>query len=373
MAFLKALHQGELLMIEKVPKYTQLVNWVKTKVETKELKPGDKLFSENQLSSMFSMSRQTVRHGISKLEQEGIVERIQGSGTYICNKVKQDTPRTFNIAVVTTYVDRYIFTNVIKKMEKVISDAGYFTQIAFTYNTLEQESSILTNFLNKNSVDGIIIEPTKSSLPNPNIELYQEIIDRKLPTVFINSFYPNLNLPHVSMDDQKAGFLAVNHLIEAGHTRIAGIFKADDGQGHLRYAGYINGLLRAGLKIHDDNIIWIDTEDMNHMEDSEKRILSRLNGCTGCICYNDEVAVSVVEMCKRNNISIPDQLSLVSIDDSDLAAQCEVPLTSIAYPIAELSVKAAQNLLQLIEDYRFEANYDFTPTITIRDSVKRII
>lgn len=359
-------------MVNKVAKYIELVNWVKDKVETKEFKPGDKFYSENQLSSMFSISRQTVRHGISKLEQQGIVERIQGSGTYICNKPIAPRVKTMNIAVVTTYVDRYIFPNVIKEMEKVISDSGYFTQIAFTYNTLEGESTILRKFLESNNVDGIIIEPTKSALPNPNIKLYEEIIDQGIPVLFINSYYPDLSLPHVAMDDRKAGLMAVNHLIEAGHTNIAGIFKADDRQGHFRYSGFMRGLLDAGLSIHDNNIIWIDTEDTNHMGDNERRILRRLKGCTACVCYNDEVAVAIVEMCKRNLISVPEDLSIVSIDDSDLAVNSELPLTSVAYPIKELGKKAAENLLQLIEDSDFDATFDFSPTLTIRNSVKRI-
>lgn len=49
--------------------------------------------------------------------------------------------------------------------------------------------------------------------------------------MFVNSFYENLTIPHVSLDDEKAGYLATKHLLECGHTRIAGIFKADDGQG----------------------------------------------------------------------------------------------------------------------------------------------
>jgi len=350
----------------------ELVNWVKLKLEAGELNTGDKLYSENQLSKMFSMSRQTVRHGISKLEQEGIVERIQGSGTYLCNKGMVKQPKTLNIAVVTTYVDRYIFPNVIKEMEKVISSAGYFTQIAFTYNTLERERAILQKFLDHNIVDGIIIEPTKSGLPNPNIELYRQLKRRKIPIIFINCYYPNLDLPHVAMDDRIAGLLAVNHLIEAGHKRIAGIFKADDRQGHFRYTGFIKGLLSAGLDIHDDHIIWIDTEDTNHMEDNESRILNRIKDCTASVCYNDEVAVSIVEMCKRNKISIPQQLSIISIDDSDLAAYCEIPLTSIAYPIKELGEKVATNMIQLIQNYNFDANYDFIPTISMRDSVRRL-
>lgn len=363
-------------MLDKKPKYQEIVNWIKSKIASGELNYGDKLLSENQLSMMFSVSRQTVRHGISKLEQEGIVESIQGSGTFICNKkntdAKKPKTKTNNIAVVTTYVDRYIFPNVIREMEKVISSAGYFTQIAFTYNTIEKESAILHRFLDNNIVDGIIIEPTKSGLPNPNIELYKEIKKRKIPTIFINSYYPNLHLPYVTMDDKKAGLFAVNHLLEAGHRQIAGIFKADDRQGHFRYSGYIEGLLKAGLKINDNNIVWIDTEDTNHMADNENRILNRIKGCTACVCYNDEVAVSLVEICKRNGISIPDQLSIVSIDDSDMAAYCEVPLTSVAYPITELGTKAAQNMINLIQDENFDATYKFEPTITIRSSVRRI-
>lgn len=359
-------------MTEKIPKYIELVNWVKAKVEAKEIKPNEKLYSENELSTMFAMSRQTVRHGISKLEQEGIVERIQGSGTYICGKTIPEREKTMHIAVVTTYVDYYIFPNVIKEIEKSISSAGYITQIAFTNNTVERESSILQSFLNKNVVDGIIIEPTKSGIPNPNIDLYHEIKEKNIPVIFINSYYPNLDLPHIAMDDTKAGFIAVNHLIEAGHTKIAGIFKSDDRQGHFRYSGYVDGLLKAGLKISDQHIVWLDTEDIHHIEESKKRILKRLEGCTACVCYNDEVATSVVDICTKNEIRIPDQLSIVSIDDSDMASLCDVPLTSVAYPIKELGKKAAENMLHLIENNKYDANYDFSPVITIRDSVKQI-
>ncbi len=357
-------------MGKELPKYLQIVKLIKEKVESNELKSGDKLYSENQLSSMLSMSRQTVRHGISILEQEGIVERIQGSGTYIKNN--NTKPKTLNIAIVTTYVDRYIFPNIIKEMERIISNAGFFTQIAFTYNKIERETIILQTFLDNNVVDGIIIEPTKSGIPNPNIKLYKEMKKRGIPIIFFNSYYPNLDLPHVSMNDKEAGLLAVNHLIEAGHTKIGGIFKADDRQGHFRYSGYIKGMLRAGLPINDENIIWIDTEDINRMEYNEMRILDRLNGVTGCVSYNDEVGLPLVNICRKHNVSVPEDLSIVSIDDSDLAAYCDVPLTSVAYPIKGLGKKVAENLLELINDSDFDANYEFPVSLTVRDSVREI-
>ena len=65
------------------PRYMAVVDWVKKELEKGNLKPGDRLDSENELSVKFSLSRQTIRHAIAVLEKEGYVTRIQGSGTYI--------------------------------------------------------------------------------------------------------------------------------------------------------------------------------------------------------------------------------------------------------------------------------------------------
>ena len=56
--------------------------------------------------------------------------------------------------------------------------------------------------------------------------------------------------------------MATKYLIQCGHREIAAIFKADDGQGHRRYAGYIEALMEADIRIEDKRIVWIDTEDV---------------------------------------------------------------------------------------------------------------
>ena len=79
-------------------------------------------------------------------------------------------------------------------------------------------------------MDGIIAEPTKSGLPNPNLDLYRQIMEQGIPVIFINSYYPELKAPHVSLDDKMAGKMATKYLIQCGHREIAAIFKADDGR-----------------------------------------------------------------------------------------------------------------------------------------------
>lgn len=67
------------------------------------------------------------------------------------------------------------------------------------------------------------------------------------------------------MNDRQAGLVAANHLIEKGHKKITGIFKLDDGQGHQRYAGFVEALERAGLAYDETKIFWVDTEDIKNI------------------------------------------------------------------------------------------------------------
>lgn len=356
----------------ETPKYQSLVSWIKNKIEAGELKYGEKLYSENELSEMFSFSRQTVRQAINVLVQEKYLESRQGSGTYIVYGTTVKSEPSMTIGVITTYVDAYIFPRIIRGIETVLAENGYSMQLAFTHNKVQNENRALNSMLAK-GVDGLIIEPTKSGLPNPSFQLYKEIQQRGIPLLFINSGYPGLKIPHVSMNDRTAGRMAAEHLIALGHKRIAGVFKSDDYQGHLRYAGYLDALLKAGCEICDENVLWYATEDIADFPLYPQRLLDRVKDCTGLVCYNDEIAVQIGNMMKKSGVLIPDQLSLVSIDNSDLAELWDVPFTSVANPMDVLGRTAAQNLLNLIQDSSFKATVDFEPKLTQRGSVQRIL
>ena len=353
-------------------KYLEVVNFVKVKIENGELKTGDKMYSENVLSGMFKMSRQTIRHAMEVLEKEGLISRVRGSGTYIGLAERFSKIGKTSIAVVTTYVDSYIFPKTIKGIETVLSSAGYSVQIAFTNNTVEKEHTILKDIIVKDEVAGIIIEPTKSGLPNPNISLYQTLIKKGVPIIFINSFYPGLKLPHVSMNDKEIAKHATIQLIEAGHRKIGGIFKLDDGQGHLRYAGYMEAMEEADLPTNDINVVWLDSEEARSLKISKEKILERTKNCTALLCYNDQIAFNMIELFQRNNIKVPDQMSIISIDNSELSVLGDVQITSVPHPMDELGTKAAGNLIRMIQNPLFDGTYEFMKTVVNRASIKRL-
>ncbi len=132
-------------MGDTVAKYQEICIWIKDRLEKGELKAGDKIESEYQLCSQFQVSRQTVRHAIAVLEEEGIVKRYRGSGTYISDFGRTLPPKekTMQIAVMTTFVQEYIFSSIIRELETQFTEAEYSLQISFTNNSVEKERLIL--------------------------------------------------------------------------------------------------------------------------------------------------------------------------------------------------------------------------------------
>lgn len=359
-------------MEKKQPKYMELVNWIREQVESKKFSPGQKMYSENRLKDMFHVSRQTVRHAVAILEEEGVLVRKRGSGTYVSDIRQENLENKTRIAVVTTYVDGYIFPKTIQGIEEVLFEKGYSVQIAFTNNQVSREKTILEDILSRNEVAGVIAETTKSGLPNPNLSLYGTLQKRGIPILFINSYYPQLSAPHVSLNDRMAGMRAVEYLIERGHRKIGGIFKLDDGQGHMRYAGYLDAMGKAGIEIDDSRIVWIDTDMMKHLGEYRNLLISRLKGCTAAICYNDQIGAEAASILNSVDIRVPEDISLVSIDDSELALMGDVALASIPHPKDKLGEKAALNLLKMIQNPEYDGTYEFDADVVERDSVRSI-
>lgn len=357
-------------MANREPKYQKVVDWVKENIASGNLKYGDRMMSENELSEKFGLSRQTIRHATGELVNQHLITRVQGSGTYVGGSyLAARKKRYMNVAVISTYSDSYIFPLTLKEIGSVLVAHHYTMQLFFTDNRIDREEEILKSILEKDDVDGLIVEPAKSALPNPNLHYYREIQNRRIPVIFFNAQYPEIKAPCVRLDDVEVARRATDLLIQKGHHRIGAIFDSDDGQGRLRYAGYLQAIREAGLEIHEEDVVWADTPEIHDLEVVGGYLLHRLNDCTGVICYNDEVAYQLVNIALKNGMSVPQDLSIVGIDDANLAEICPVPLTTFPHPKDQLGRKVAENLIRMIDNPEFDGNYLFLTEPVIRKSV----
>ena len=365
-----------LTRVNILAKYQKIIDWLNKNIDNGTLKPGDKIPSENVLCKQFELSRQTVRHAISKLSEEGLLESRRGSGTYISEQVAEEGKKSV-IAVVTTYVDDYIFPSTIRGIESALSSKGYSMQLSFTNNTTDKERQILEDLIGRDDVAGGIMEPVKSALPNPNIELYGKLKDRGIKVLFLNSYYPELSFPHVSINDEECAYKAVKALIDAGHRNIGCILKLDDGQGRERYRGYLRAMTESGISFSYDHVNWIDTIDIKDGKKALFRVKERLKGCTAVFCYNDQVAGMLMQVLSEDGRKLPDEMSVIGMDDSDMAkiGVEGIAISSIPHPKARLGEKAAQNMIRMIHGTgkNYEASYEFSEDVILRDSVRRLI
>ena len=359
-------------MTGQVKKYQQVVDWIMTEIENGNLKKGERLMPENLIASKFDMSRQTIRRAMQELVDMGVLSRIQGSGTYVGSKKITARKSHMNIAVVSTFYDSYIFPSILRGIEKCLSKNDYTMQIAFTDNKIENERRILLDLLKKDSIDGLIIEPSESAISKANIDLYEKFSDMQIPVIFFNDRYETYDAPCVRMNDYKVAKEATTSLLQLGHRKIAGIFKSDDGQGSRRYQGYVEGLKSYDIRLSRKNVLWIDSLLLKDMKDAEDYIFKRIEGCTAVMCYNDEVALQIIDMAEARGIKVPDDMSVISIDDSNLAGICKVPITSYEHPKEKLGEKAASNLISMIRNSLYDGNYLFDSDVVWRDSVKKI-
>lgn len=244
---------------------------------------------------------------------EGLLYRTQGSGTFVSNKKSVKKEKSKIIGVVTTYLDDYIFPSIIKGIDNVLGSQGYSMILSHTDNKVEREAQCISNMLQKN-VDGFIIEPTKSALPNPNQRLYEDMVKKGIPFVQINGYYPGQEYSYVIEDDEAGGNMAACHLFQLGHRKIGGVFKVDDIQGHNRYKGVVKAYRNVGLYIDESAVVWYTTEDMDTLfgENKEDILLKRLEGCTAVVCYNDQVAIKLLDMFRHAGKKVPEEISLVS-------------------------------------------------------------
>ena len=349
-------------------KYMDIVRWTEEQIAAKLFRSGDRFLSEAGLGEKFGFSRQTVRRALQVLEERGYLVRVQGSGTYISQQPEEKkAPASMTVGIISSYPDDYIFPGIIRGIEEVMTANGYSLQLKFTKNLISGETDALRGMLDSD-LDGLIVEPTKSGLPSMNIHLYNAILESGMPMVFMDSRHADVPAPCVSMDDEEAGYIATKHLYEMGHRKIAGLFAMNHHQGRMRYLGHITALRDMGLPVIDDRIFWYSKENLPEILGG-RLLLRGLSECTAVVCYNDKLALRLPELLKQHDMRIPQDLSVVSIDNCELASVCS--LTSVAHPRERLGEAAANLLLSIIGGGEGK-DIVFPAKLVVRSSVKKL-
>lgn len=357
-------------------KYVMVKKRIKSNIVNGNYKINEKIPTESELMANYKVSRYTIRRAVGDLEHEGYIYRVQGGGMYVNDWINNKTPSdrsTRSVGVITTHIADYIFPSIISGIDRIISDEGLAVLIGNTHDQYANERHNLLNMLD-NDVAGFIIEPTRSTLENPNLDVYKMIIDSGKPAVFINAHYPQLKFPYVEIDDTLAEKALVDYLLDNGHEQVLGIFQVDDIQGVNRMNGFIKSYqTHPTLSTSGDIMMYGSGDDITGVLDKiRNRVVDSTSGRpTAIVCYNDQLAIEVIGMLTKEGVEVPGDISVAGFDDYEISKFVHPSITTTTHPKRQMGEAAANLLLDMLSKKPSESQI-LPSNLVIRDSTKPI-
>ena len=352
------------------PKYLQVADILRREIAEGIFRDGDKLTTEEELRFRFRVSRQTVRQAIAQLEDDGLVDRRRGSGTYVRHGPRK-RQGLLRIGMLTSYITDYISPEILSGVEKTLNENSAVMVLSATQNDPALERSLMERLLD-GQVDGLIVEGCRTAEPTPNADCFLRLAERNIPVLFMNAFYRELDsVPHLVMDDYGGGRPAAEELVHRGYKKLAGVFKMDDLQGVERARGFREALTDLGMPFSEDSLLTFDTEERMELFRSVKgeAFLQRLAAkeFDGLVCYNDIFASPVIEALENLGVNLPEDLGIISFDNAQVSALCRPALTTLAHPKERFGARAAEKMLRMLEGEK-EGNESMKWTLIERDS-----
>lgn len=258
------------------------------------------------------------------------------------------------------------FTDVAEGAEHAAEAAGLSLFLCHSDNRAAREISYLDHLVEQR-VQGILVTPV-----DPQADLLLDVRAKGTPLVIVDRTRAGGDFCSVAVDDELGGRLAVEHLVEQGHERVAFIGgPLSIGQVGDRLAGARLAWADAGLP--EDQLVVVPTEALTVAEgrSAGERLMgmSRRVRPTAAFCANDLLALGLLQQLSSLGLTVPGDLAIVGYDDIEYAGAAAVPLTSVRQPRQELGRRATELVLDEADnpDHRHE-QVVFTPELVARRS-----
>ena len=337
-------------------KYVILYNDLKEKIDNGMYHENDMLPSENELVKEYHVSRITVSKALHMLVDDGYITREQGKGSFVASKsnrkISVDAHRPKKIGFLIPFISDIHALTLAYLIGIELPFPEYDLHIIQTHSIEHEEYSVKK--LRNEGYEGLIIFPIDNEIYSDTILALQ--VDR-FPYVLLDRRFQGINSSYVISDNQYGGVLCVKHLTKLGHTKIAFCASSNlSEQGtENRYLGYMQELKRNHIEA-DETKVFFSLSD-----ETVPNFITRVKSheITAAIAINAHTARYILHHCDRNNIRVPEDLSLICFDTPAIIDTKHSFLTYVDQGSTQMGVQAAQIIKKLI------GNPDLSPIQSI--------
>ena len=257
------------------------------------------------------------------------------------------------------------FAEISRSIEDEAFKKGYSVFLCNTELDTQREL-FYVDVLSKKQVDGIIFIAAGDQADSVDF-----LLRRSMPLVMIDRNVPKVEADAVFTDNQLGGFLATQHLLELGHTRIACIAGPSSiTPSAERIIGYRKALEQAGIFYDENLIVRGDYHAQSGMEITHS-LLKMTPRPTAIFALNDLMAIGALRAATEAGYSIPKDVAVVGYDDLEISRFTNPPLTTIAQPKKEIGTQAVHLLVdRMSQKSRPPSHLVLPPELIIRRSTQ---
>jgi len=307
---------------------------------------------------------------ISEETRKRILKLIDSFGyrpSRIARSLKRGSTKSIGL-VVPDMVFHPFYPRIFDIIESELSDRGFNILLFNTREDIVREKRAIDELI-ENKVDGIVFIRIiqKNS--------YMEKLPKGIPIVACLRAFEYLNVPSVLTNNKKVGLLATEYLVKNGHRKIVHIAGNEDLLAHRdRKIGYMEALKRNNISIDPNYIFHCDYKEKN-LYNEILNFLKGIKGYTAIFAYNDIVAVNCIKALKKLGYKIPEDISIIGVDNLEIGELIWPSLTTIEQPIKKICLRTVKLLIDLIENKEKFADITkkvtmYEPKLIERDSVK---
>jgi len=275
------------------------------------------------------------------------VDRIAASLGYRVNPVARSlkTARSGTIGLLVPDLMNPLFPPIVRGVEDVLGAIGYSAWIVNTDNDPAREAAAV-EAMHARNVEGFVFATARLEHP-----LIEQLAEADVPLVLVNRRVARADIPSVTSDDVSGVAMAMRHLVELGHRRIAHLAGPQDlSTGVARLRAFRQALEDHGLESAAERVAVCKEWTQAAGAEAADRLFDSGAEFTAVLAGNDLLALGCYDALARRGLRCPEDVSVVGFNDMPFVDRFSPPMTSVRIPHYEIGAEAARLLLEELRE-----------------------
>lgn len=280
------------------------------------------------------------------------------------------TKRTKTIGYVMPSIENSFFSEIAKKVEKIVEPSGYSMIICSSDDKFEKDYNLI-QMLTSRMIDFLLYCPSVETLKSENIHKIIELLHSiNTPYVVVDRQIKGDIKSKIVCDDMQGGMIATQHLIDNNHHKIACITgPLEMSSASNRFLGYIECLKKNGISFNKNYVFYGNFDFESGYNLAKKALKTDVSAIFVC---NDMMAYGAIRAIKEANKKIPQDISIVGYDDLAFSKLLDTPLTTIHQDIDAIADCIGKYIISVLEEKNEEITVKVFPSYLVeRATVER--